>query len=165
MDPMLTYWREMFPEFELRDGEFRIPGFPEPLMSVNFKRELEGIYIRTLERPSFITENLSEALNDENFWKFHEENYPEGVGFLRKLLPFLERNSPRSHRHFKLLVKGEIVASQLVGEAKTMSLLFNAVVLKGERQKGFNNQLLNYVLANLRTPKAFYWTKYEWLRG
>lgn len=163
MNDMLQYWSEMFPEFRESELRFRIPGFHEPLMSADFSEEFSGIYFKSLRKQELIVETLEEAIKTEAFWTFHQENYPEGFDFLKRLLPFIVETRPGTHRHFYFREEGQIVASQLLGEGKTMSFLFNGVVAKTHRRRGLLNQILTHALGQLKTPNAFYWTKFEWL--
>lgn len=162
MEELLSYWKDVFRDFEVTDKKFTIPDFPEPMMSIDFNKPIEGIFIRTFTRPEIGVETLSEAIGKEEFWDFMTENYPQALPFLEKLLPFLvQRNA--THHHYYMRVNGVLVASQLVGESGDISFFFNGVVHRDFRRKGLLREIIHFAKHRMQTPKAFFWTTHEWL--
>lgn len=168
------YWSEMFKDFEVAPGRYEVPGFPEPLLSAHF-----GVANLIGEEPQADFAQLllctfrhgalgpvgAEPLErvGEAFWKFQEENYPETVAFLRRLVPLLiTREHP--HEHLFLWDQDGLTASGIIGYAPSGSFIFNASVRKDLRGQGLTRQLLNGARGRSPAP-LFYWTRFPWLTG
>lgn len=163
MNEFYTYWKEIFGDYEIESGKFSIPDFPEPMMSMDFNRLPGDVFVRTIKKSRVQKESLMEASQDSRFWEFQRKHYPEAVPFLTKLIPFLLQQS-HPHVHYFIDVDDHLVASQLVGFNSRMSFLFNGVVHKDFRNRGLLTEVISAVKNDLKSDKAFYWTKNEWLK-
>lgn len=177
----------MYWDFEVSPGCFRLPGFPEPLLSANFSYregehynvvgtlphenfEIMNQFHLCLQRPSrdmtsarLRSEPLMDAIKRTRFWSFTEEHHPQGGDFLRRLFPFLCEVSS-SHTHFFYEGPSGIVASAIQGSAGRTHLLLNALVDSRLRNTGLLTSLNRDIRTKQDEGEYFYWTKHPWLK-
>ncbi len=170
-----AYWREMFGAWSVDGLNFDLPGFPELLMSPRFGTLNQVRPVTSSDSvdrwlccfspltgpgdPDLKSEELPLTNRRDAFWSFHEEANPEGIPFLRRLVPFLvSHNLP--HRHLWLEEDGRIIASLLSGETSEAKFLFNCAVAPSERGRGLAHKLLIGARSGHPSRPSFYWTRH-----
>lgn len=174
------YWSEMFGEFEISPGQFDIPNFPEPLLSVHFGKrnmiaqDFESAALRFhicefhqeidfKSKMPYGIESLNQALEGKNFWNFQKSQGPETFDFMSRFLPFAAA-SEREYLHFFIEREGELAASAIVGIAPSGALIFNGLVARKCREQGLAKELFGAVRDYLKCKPLFYWTLHPYLR-
>ena len=174
-----NYWSEMFGEFETTPGKFEIPGFPEPLMSAHFDHRNQvgekcehspyqlcyfGPLNQKFASSRVRRESLKSAIARDSYWRFQNDNHPESVEFMKRLLPFLvAREKP--HDHFFIEEAGELVASGVVGVTSKIVLAFNGAIRKDSRAQGLAREVMKAIRGHYYQHAFFYWTKHQWFTG
>lgn len=164
------YWNEVFGQYKTPSGKFKIPGFPEPLMSAHFgvtnligEGEGKKFYLCEFEPKNSAVGKINvESLKEVGieFWSYQWKYNSTAFPFIQRLVPFLtELKTP----HFHLYIRDDkgICASSIAGESKSGVFLFNLFVREDTRGQGLARRMTDESRAYFKNKKCFYWTIHQ----
>jgi hypothetical protein len=172
MHPLIAFWKKAYPQYEISDGRFFNPLFPDPLMSPNFAAGsghfnlihsaetpatefgdldvLKPFYLGHLKISTTQVDisceiiPLSKAIKLFEYWDLLRDGFPRDFSFLEKLIPFL---STQKTPYFVGLLKedNDVIAMVTMGVEDNMAILVNAVVKSSRRGQNYSQKLHSLV--------------------
>lgn len=169
--PLEKYWRSVFGQYRSADHTYRLPLFPDPLMSPNFGGPSYAGYVNRITTAGIPTPRnfrpgprfkigtcditvwpappheleivpLHVAVTREDFWQILGESFPKDLPFLRNLLPFL----PVTNAVYKTAFikdRGEIAGLVNVGVSGGHALVLTAAILPQARGKKLTHHIVD----------------------